>query len=117
MAFIRNKNSWSENNPGFNIDLLVYKNDLQNAVPNNTLCVAGNDYTHNVFFYYINKKGWVFDYDNYDAAKLSKAINAGAQYFYSDSRKIDEDKNIKPLLDSLIMQKGSIRVFKLKAAR
>lgn len=113
-AWLRMKNAWNENNPGFNKDLLIYKNDLQNAVPDDALCVAGNDYTHNVFFYYIHKKGWNFDNDNYDAIKLKKAAGGGAEYLYSDSRKFDEGKDVSALLDSLIIQRGSIKVYRLK---
>lgn len=113
-SWLRMKNAWNENNPGFNKELLNYKKDLQKAVPDNALCVAGNDYTHNVFFYYIHKKGWNFDNDNYDAIKLNKAIQGGAKYLYSDSRKFDEDKNVIPLLDSLLMQRGSIKIYTLK---
>lgn len=41
-------------------------------------------------------------------------INKGAEYLYSDSRKIDKNIQLKKLLDQLILQKGTIKVYSLK---
>jgi hypothetical protein len=41
-------------------------------------------------------------------------IQNGAEYLYSDSRHIDQNAEIKPLLEKMILQKGSVRVYKLK---
>jgi hypothetical protein len=49
---------WDKDSPGFNKDLLTYWDELREAVPKNTLCVAGNDISSFIFFYYIDKKGW-----------------------------------------------------------
>jgi hypothetical protein len=35
-------------------------------------------------------------------------------YMYSDSRKVDERADFQPFIDSLIMQRGSVKVLKLK---
>jgi hypothetical protein len=40
--------------------------------------------------------------------------NNGVQYMYSDSRIIDQSPEIEPFLDSLILQAGSVHVYKLK---
>ncbi len=114
IASLRMRNAWNENTPGFNHDFLLYKNDLQKAVPDTALCIAGNDISHFIFLYYIDKKGWVFDNNNYDAEKLSKAIADGAAYLYSDTRKIDTAVSIQPFIEKLITQKGSVKVFQLK---
>jgi len=113
-AFLRIDQRWNPDKPGFNKDLLVYKNDLRNAVPDNALCVAGNDNTHSVFFYYIDKKGWAFDGDNLDDKQLGLMISQGAEYLYSDSRKLDTNKKIQPYLGEMITEEGSVRVFRLK---
>ena len=44
------KERWSPENPGFNKDLLTYKNELRNAVPKDALVVAGNDKSHFIPF-------------------------------------------------------------------
>ncbi|HYX05817.1 MAG TPA: glycosyltransferase family 39 protein [Bacteroidales bacterium] len=113
-AYLRMKNRWNPDSPGFNRDLLVYKDDLRNAVPDNALVVTGNDISHYIFFYYIHKKGWGFDDDDLRPDRLSSMINEGARYLYSDSRKVDRDPAIIPYLDTLVLHKGTIMIFRLK---
>ena len=111
-AYLRMKNRWDVNEPGFNRDLLLYKNELRLAVPNNALCVVGNDDSHFISFYYIHKKGWGFDNNGINADTLASMIKKGAKYLYSDSRKVEIQ--LAPYLDSLVCVKASIRVYKLK---
>jgi hypothetical protein len=113
-AYIRNYIRWDPLSPNFNKDLLENKEELRNAVPKDALCVAGNDNSHFIFFYYIDKKGWGFQEDNLDPQKLKKMIDDGAEYLYSDSREIENNENIKPYLDELIIEKGTIKIFHLK---
>ena len=112
-AIIRMHVRWNESDPGFNKDLLIHKTELRNVVPDDGLCVVGNDVSHYIFFYYIHKKGWCFDEDNISKESLQKKINQGAVYLYTDSRAVDENTNIKPLLQELIGEYGTIRVWKL----
>jgi hypothetical protein len=113
-AWLRMQVRWNEDSPGFNRDLMSYREDLRAAVPKNALCVAGNDESHYIFFYYIDKKGWGFNNDELYAADLRQMIEQGAGYLYSDSRAIDENNEIKAYLERLIMEKGSVRVYSLK---
>lgn len=113
-AYLRMQVRWNVDSPGFNKDLLIYKDELRRAVPENALCVAGNDESHYIYFYYLDKKGWGFDHDALAAADLEKMIKQGAGYLYSDSRVIDGNQEIAGYLDRLILEKGSVRVYKLK---
>ena len=113
-AFLRMDKRWDPDKPGFNKDLLLYKDDLRDAVPENALCVAGNDFSNYIFYYYIDKKGWGYYNDYLDGEQLKQMIVQGAQYLYSDSRKIDENRFISVFLERLVLEKGSIRVYKLK---
>ena len=113
-AWLRMHKRWDENSPGFNKDLLVYKDQLRKAVPDDELCIAGNDMSHFIFFYYIHKKGWGFDNDMIDLSQMQNMIKKGAKYLYSDCRVVDGSENMKPYLDSLIFEAGSIKVFRLK---
>jgi len=115
-CYLRMEVRWTPESPGFNKDLLIYKNDLRDAVPDNALVVAGNDESHFIFFYYIDKKGWAYHDDNLTANDLKEDINKGAKYLYTDSEKINSDKSIHPFLEKLILEKGSIRIYKLKMA-
>lgn len=113
-AYLRMQNRWDTNLPGFNKDLLEYKVELRNAVPKDALCIAGNDESHYIFFYYIDKKGWGFQDDNLSAENINKLIKDGARYLYSDSRQIENNKDITQFFDKLILEKGSIRIYSLK---
>jgi hypothetical protein len=113
-AYLRMQGRWNSAFPGFNTDLLTYKNELRNAVPKNELCIAGNDISHSIFFYYIDKKGWGFQNDELNADHLKNMISNGARYLYSDSRVIDENIEIKKLIEKLILEKGTIRIYSLK---
>lgn len=113
-AFLRTDTRWNIEHAGVNRNLLLYKNELRKAVPYNSLCVVGNDESKNIFFYYLNKRGWTFDHDELSSEKLKSFMNKGAKYLYSDSRSVDENNKIKLLLDSMILEKGSVRIYKLK---
>lgn len=113
-CYLRMQVRWNPDSPGFNKDLLIYKNELQDAVPKNSLVVAGNDESHFIFFYYIDKKGWGFHNDNLTAQQLKTMIEKGAEYLYTDSRKVDSNKEISQYFDKLIIERGSIRLYRLK---
>ena len=114
-AFLRMQVRWNPEKPGFNKDLLVYRDELRSAAPRDALVVAGNDISHHIMFYYIDKKGWGFDNNQLDSSALQSMIHLGAGYLYSDSRDIDSHASIMPLLDSLILERGTIKVFRLKS--
>jgi hypothetical protein len=114
-AYLRTYNSWNYDSPGFNKDLLIYKNELRQAVPDDALCIVGNDKSRHIFFYYINKKGWGFDSDEMNSEQLNTFINyGGAQYLFSDSRIFEQKTNVSPYLDKLILEKGTIRIYSFK---
>ena len=113
-AYLRMKDRWNPESPGFNKDLLVYRENLRTAVPDTARCVVGNDISHYIFFYYIHKKGWGFDNDNLGAKELATMIGQGARYLYCDSRKVDENPNILKFLDEKLLERGSVRVYSLK---
>ncbi|MBI4944812.1 MAG: glycosyltransferase family 39 protein [Bacteroidetes bacterium] len=113
-AYVRADTRWDIQDPGFNSDLLVYKNELRNAVPDTALCIVGNDESKNIFLYYVNKRGWAFENNDLDSIKIKTMIDKGAEYLYCDSREVDEKKEIKSFLDSLIIQKGTVKIYTLK---
>lgn len=112
-CFLRMDGRWKPEAPRFNKDFLAYKNELRNAVPKDALIVTGNDISHFIYFYYTDKKGWGFDNDNLSSSDLNEMINKGAEYLYSDSRSLEDNENIRQYLESLILEKGSVRIYKL----
>lgn len=115
-CYLRMQNRWDLNAPGFNRDLLLHTSALRNAVPKDALVVAGNDDSHFIFFYYIDKKGWGFDNDNLTPDRLQGMIKQGAQYLYTDSKNIYENKEIIPYLGQLVSEQGTVKIFKLKSS-
>ncbi|UTW66494.1 glycosyltransferase family 39 protein [bacterium SCSIO 12643] len=115
-CYLRMHERWDTESPGFNPDLFAYKQELRDSVPKDALVVAGNDHSRFIFFYYIDKKGWGYQDDQLTGKQLQKMIQEGATYLYSDSRLIDENVEIKPLIEELILERGSIRIFKLKTS-
>ena len=113
-CYIRMYERWIPESPGFNRDLLEHKSELREIVPEDALVIIGNDVSRYISFYYIHKKGWGFDNDNLTSDKLKTMIDNGAEFLYSDSRKVDSNDLITPHLDELILKKGSIKVFRLK---
>jgi len=113
-CYLRLRERWNPEDPGFNRDLLVHKEALRDAVPDNELVVAGNDVSRFIFFYYIHKKGWGFEKNQLHGDSLRSMVQRGARYLYSDSRDIESDTAVRKHIETLVDEFGSIRVFKLR---
>jgi hypothetical protein len=112
-AYLRIEGRWDTKTPEFNAVYYQYKNDLRALIPEKAFCVAGNDESHFILLYYLNRKGWAFDSDNLDGGLLNNYISKGATYLFIDSR-IDERADIKEHLGDKIFEKENLRVYKLK---
>lgn len=99
---------------GFNPDWMVYKEELRSAVPDSALVCVGNDVSHHIFLYYVDKKGWVFENNWITADKLSEMIQKGCLFLYSDSRVVDEHPDIASYFGTKVAEFGSVRVFRLE---
>lgn len=113
-CYLRMQSRWDVESPGFNKDLLIYKTELQNATPKDALVVAGNDESHFIFFYYVDKKGWGFHNNQLTPEQLMQMIENGAEYLYTDSEAITTDSKMSKFLDELVLEKGSIKIYKLQ---
>jgi 4-amino-4-deoxy-L-arabinose transferase-like glycosyltransferase len=111
---IRMKDRWNIEKPGFNKDLLTWRDELRQAVPSDSLCIAGNDISPFIMLYYIDKKGWTYDYYSLTPERLSNLIDRGARYLYSDQREVDEKADIGKFIEKQVAEFGSVKVFKLK---
>ena len=112
------------------IPMALYNEDtrdqLSNNVPQNALCIVGEDDSHCIYFYFLHKKG--FGYDSWQSlvetqnAKsepiIKDYINKGATYLYLSSSDASDamvaEKALAPYLDKRIDSVGSICVYKLK---
>ena len=110
-------NSWNTEQPNFNPDILTHKIELQEAVPNDALCIVGSDKSRFIYFYHLNKKGWNFHNRIISTAELEDIIRQGGEYLYSDDRALDENEALQPYFEELILERGTVKVFKLKKTK
>ncbi len=113
-CYLRMQVRWDVSKPGFNKDLLDYKDELRAAVPDDALVVAGNDESHYIMFYYLHKKGWGFQNSEISPELLESYIERGATYLYTDDADILSQAGMNELLSEAVEQYGSIGVYKLK---
>ncbi|GAB4312943.1 MAG: hypothetical protein Kow00127_03690 [Bacteroidales bacterium] len=113
-CWLRMEVRWDTDSPGFNRDLLVFKEELRNAVPSTDLVVAGNDVSHYIFFYYIDKKGWAFEQDWITPEQLKEMINKGARWLYTDSDRVKSGKEFQSIIGEPVKQFGSVSIYKLQ---
>jgi 4-amino-4-deoxy-L-arabinose transferase-like glycosyltransferase len=113
-AFLRINDRWNLEHPGFNKDLLVYKQELRKAVPDTALCISGNDPSAHIWPYYLHKKCWSFTDDRIDESMFNYYYSQGAQYLISDSRKVESLPFVKARIAGLVMERNSIRVYELR---
>ncbi|HRZ41231.1 MAG TPA: glycosyltransferase family 39 protein [Bacteroidales bacterium] len=114
-AQIRMLGRWNPQSPGMNKDLLEYRDDLRNAVPDDALVVAGSDVSNHIYLYFFDKKGWTFRNDSIDRIAMDSMIRNGARYLYTDSRKVESLAAVSENLDTLLLERGSVRVYSLRA--
>jgi hypothetical protein len=113
-AWLRMDHRWNPESPGFTKEYLAYRDELRSAAPANALCVV-TDETPYVHLYYLDRKGWAFRADSLKVDQMEDAVSRGAKYFYCDKRAVDENPAFAHLLDTMIMQRGEVKVWKLSA--
>lgn len=111
-AYLRIQSRWDR--VGFNEDLLTFRDELRDAVPEQSLVCVGNDPSHHIFLYYVQKMGWVFENNWINEYQLQEMIQKGCRYLYSDSRAIDQNPKIRELIGTKVAEYGSVKVFELK---
>lgn len=112
-AYLRIDSRWNATDPGFNAVYFHDKDELRKLVPKDAKVVTGNDNSHFITLYYLDRKGWSFDNNWLDAGYLEQYINKGAGYLFTDSD-VDKNEGIIPHLGEKIFEKGTLRVYKLK---
>lgn len=113
-ALIATGARWDPERPQFNKDLLIYQQELKQSVPDDALVVTGGDDSHFIYFYYLHKKGWGFDKKGLEPALLEQYRREGAQFLISDLSSVNENAAILAQCDSLLLTRGSFRVYRLR---
>jgi hypothetical protein len=106
---------WSINWHPRDKELFVYYEELKKAVPLEHQCIIiSKKSPKNVFSYKIDKMGHLFNGDYLPAGWVEDIIKRyGIKYMYSDSNKINTDKEILKYVEATIFEVGDIKVFKL----
>lgn len=105
---------WSIDRNGYNTDWFTYADLLKKVVPGDSLCIILNDNTGVVIPYLIDKQGYVFDNNQLPAMWIEDMIlRKRAGYLYSDSRVVDEHQEVQRYLDTMLLEAGKVKVFKL----
>ncbi len=117
IAFLTADNKWSVEKSYCNPALIEYRDDLRNAVPSNEICIMQNDISMHVYPYALDKHGPVFSKDELPPEWVDDMIRRlHIHYMYSDARKVDENPAVVPYLDTLLLERGTMRVYRLKTA-
>ena len=108
---------WSINWHSSDKNLFLNYKVLKNAVPSNELCIIVNNSkeANCVFSYKIDKMGCIFRGDYLPAGWVEDMIKSrGINYMYSNSEKINTDKEILQYVKDTILEVGDIKVFRLE---
>ena len=98
-----------------NPDIYPCQEKLKNIVPNDQRCIILNDNSKYIFSYAIDKMGFIFHNDELSVAFIEDIIRTNkVKYLYSNSRKVEGQKDFDSYIDEVILECGSIKVFKLK---
>jgi hypothetical protein len=85
-------------------------------VPKGERVIVLNDVSQFVFFYKLDKEGYVFNNDYLPVEWVDDLVqNHGVKYIYSDSRKVDDSDEMRKRIEKVIMQVGNLKVIKLKS--
>ncbi|WP_420459624.1 glycosyltransferase family 39 protein [Neolewinella sp.] len=95
-------------------DVFTHQAALQAAVDDDAMVIVLNDPSMQIFTWLIRKRGYVFGNNNLKPAWLDDMRKRGATYLYSSSRYFDEQPGVQERVDSLLLEAGNIRVYRLK---
>lgn len=94
---------------------------LQNAIPDNAVCITGPDPSGCIYYYFLHKKG--FGFDTYQAltqpsgnypTTLDKVIAQGAEYLITDNDSVVNDAVLKQHYNRVVGQQGKFIIIELK---
>ncbi len=115
IAFLTADNKWSVERSYCNPALIEHREELRNAVPRDEICIMQNDISMHVYPYALDKIGPVFSKDELPPEWVDDMIRRlHIRYMYSDARKVDENPAVIPYLDTLLLERGTMRVYRLK---
>lgn len=117
IAFLISDKKWSVEKSYCNPAIIEHREELRNAVPDDEICAMQNDNSMHIFPYALDKMGPVFSNDELPPEWVEDMIRRQhIHYLYSDARKVDENPAIVPFFDTLLLERGTMRVYRFKTA-
>lgn len=86
---------------------------LKLATPENAICIVGNDLSGHILLYLLDRRGMSFSDDSLPELQMEWMVANGSEFMYSSSLKVENDPAIRPYLKELILDAGTMRVYKL----
>ena len=106
---------WSVARTYSNPDFFRYAKVLKEAVPRDDKCIIMRDLSCAIFSNQIDKQGHIFDVDTIPLGWVKDMIlNKDVKYMYSDSEKMNALMDSSIFIDSMLMEKGSIKLYRFK---
>ena len=109
------EDTWDNRNSQVDMDLYHHQEELQHIIPRDTKVIMLNDMSHVMLPYILDKRGNIFADDNLPIPFIHDMVKRqGLEYMYSNSEKLNNQKEFQPYIDSLLYQAGKMNVYKLK---
>jgi hypothetical protein len=115
VCWLREKDYWKVKYAYFNADFFTCRDQLSSIGTKDDIVVLINDESLAIFSYIIDKTGYFFWNDHLPILWLKDIIKREhAVYLYSDSRIIEGQEGFDECISEMIMECGTIKVFRLK---
>jgi Dolichyl-phosphate-mannose-protein mannosyltransferase len=111
-AALRTYGRWSLK--GMSPELITYATELRAATPADARILVGHDLSPHISLYHLHHFGWSLAENAVDAEKVQRCLAQGAQFLYSNSRKLEADAALAGHLDGLVGEWGRFKVWRLK---
>ncbi|MEP6647286.1 MAG: hypothetical protein ABJC12_09350 [Saprospiraceae bacterium] len=109
------KDFWDKKYAYFNLDFFNCREQLSTIGSQDDKVIVINDESFAIFLYILDKQGYVFWNDHLPVGWIKDIIKRhGASYLFSDSRVIENQENFDECISEMVLECGSIKVFRLK---
>ena len=106
---------WSLDASFFDQNVLVYAEELRDAVPPGEEVIILNDDSRYIFSYKVDKLAHIFTGDDLPVEWIGDmVVNRGVSYMYSNSATYNAKPDFQPYIDEVILERGTVSVFRLR---
>lgn len=107
--------TWELSNSQIDMEIFNNQEELKNVIPRDTKVIMLNDVSQVMLPYILDKQGNVFSDDDLPITFIHDMIKRqGFEYMYSNSEKLNSQKEFQVYIDTLLYSAGKMNVYKLK---